>query len=697
MAIDPARVLRALHARPERAARPLAWTRPRAAARNAARLIAALAMAGALAAGPGPAAADGPPFTSGYPHLFYDDTGWLDGRLDVIARFDALSTAFWNGEGETAVRLDSLATMNPDLIRLAYVNIAGWSLPDVADPQHVVNRLDNSIAEAWLVRNEFGDLVYWDPRIPNMPLLNLSTRCPRVNGKTWGEFIADFMVSDMLSSGRWDGFMMDNIWNGAAWVNAMIPGSLDLDRNGLADPPDSVDVWWNGGVNQMLSRFRTQAGPGVLAIGNGNGRQFATLNGRHFEDFPLREGWAGSLQQIADWQTYGRPPVLVAGVTRSTASDFRRMRYGLCTGLMANIFTFHYAEEHSWPNPVFYDEYAVDLGQPLGDAIELGIDVVAEADFDTGLPATFPGTCGAGEVVWTTDPNLVISGAGAVLGRFGNGPGSWHLFLCSSPEDLPLAPNATYTVSFEYRVVSEPPGNDYFYLGARSDVNLNASNRNLLILDPPAGAVGEARADVTLGPYPDYYLYFGMLNGGSIVIDSIRIVSGRGGVFRRDFDKGIALVNPTLAPMTMDLESGLFRIDGVIDPVTNDGSLATRVTLPAQDGLVLLRGPSGVEQPPGGVPETPPVMAGVFSFPNPVDLTTGQRVTIAGVPPGGSIAIIAPSGRVIRRLSATGGTGDASWDLCGPAGRQVPAGIYTAAVRDAENRPAGAARLVLKH
>lgn len=697
MAIDPARTLRALHAHPRRAARLPARTCCQAAVRDGARLLGALALAGALTAAPGPVAADGSPFASGYPHLFYDDTGWLDGRLDVIARFDVLSTAFWNGEGATAARLDSLATMNPDLLRLAYVNVAGRSLPHVEDPQHVVNRLGDAIADEWFVRNEFGELVYWDPRLPNMPLLNLSTRCPRVNGKTWGEFIADFMVSDMLSSGRWDGFMMDNVWNGAAWVNATIPGSLDLDRNGVADPPDSVDVWWNAGLAHMLTRLRAQAGPDVIMVGNGNGRQFGTMNGRYFEDFPFREGWAGSLQQVADWQTYGQAPVLLAGVSRSTASDFQRMRYGLCTGLMANMFTFHYAEEHSWPNPVFYDEYAVDLGPPLAAPIELGIDVVAAADFDTGLPDTFPGTCGAGEVQWTTDPDLVISGTGAVLGRFGNEPGPWHLFLCSAPQALPLAPNATYTVSFEYRVVSEPPGSDYFYVGARSDVNLSASNRNLVILDPPAGAVGQARADVTLGPYTGYYLYFGMLNGGSIVIDSIQIVSGRGGVFRRDFARGVALVNPTTAPITLDLESGLFRIAGVIDPVTNDGTAVTRVTLPAQDGLVLLRGPQGVEEPPGGVPETPPAPGGIYAFPNPADLSIGQQVTITGVPAGGTIAIIAPSGRVIRRLTATDASGGVGWDLRGAGGRRVPAGIYTAAVRDARNRPAGAARLVLKH
>ena len=116
-----------------------------------------------------------------------------------------------------------------------------------------------------------------------------------------------------------------------------------------------------------------------------------------------------------------------------------------------------------------------------------------------------------------------------------------------------------------------------------------------------------------------------------------------------------------------------------------------------QDGLVLLRGPSGVEQPPVDIPETPPVAAAVYGFPNPVDLTAGHAVTIAGVPAGGSIAIVAPSGRVLRRITAPDGAGGWRWDLRSAGGRQVPAGIYAAVVRDARDHLVGTARLTLRH
>ncbi len=693
MAFDPASTTRTLHARIQRTA----WLRS-TGSRAAAGLryaIAALALAAMTGgAGVSPASA-GDPFTSSYPHLFYDDTGWLDGQLEVIAHFDVLTTAFWNGEGERAARLDSLRLMNPDLVRLAYFNLAGKSLPEVVDPDHVVNRLGRGIADEWLARNEHGELIYWDPRAPNAVLLNVSTKCPRVNGKTWGEFAADFMIDEVLPAGRWEGLMMDNVWSGASWMNASIPGSLDLDLNGVPDHPDSADAWWTAGLNLMLERFHARVGPNVIAIGNGNGRHFSLLNGRYFEDFPNREGWSGSLIQAADWQAHGQNPVLLAGVTRSTEGDFKLMRYGLTTALMGGIFSFHYAGEHSWPNPVLYDEYLVDLGQPIGPPRELGIDIIGTADFETGLPASFPGACSGGQAVWTTNPQYVVEGNASLLGLFGNDPGVWHLFLCSDPSELALTPNATYTLSFKYRVVSEPPGNGYFYVGARSNVNQTASNRNLLIIDPPVGTVGEARGDVTLGPYSGYYLYFGMLNGGSIVIDSIQIVSGRGGIFRRDFENGVALVNPTTGPMSVTLESGLYRIDGTVDPQTNNGEATSFVVLPGADGLVLMRGPAGVEHP--GSPETPRAPGLVYGYPNPALVADHQSVSIAGVPTGGSVTIVAPTGRILRRITRPDATGTWAWDFRTAQGRTVPAGIYMAAVRDATNRMIGTTRLAIGH
>jgi hypothetical protein len=62
------------------------------------------------------------------------------------------------------------------------------------------------------------------------------------------------------------------------------------------------------------------------------------------------------------------------------------------------------------------------------------------------------------------------------------------------------------------------------------------------------------------------------------------------GVWRRDFDNGIALVNPKgNGAQTVTLEAPYIKIKGAQDPVTNNGQTVTTVTLKDRDGIILLR------------------------------------------------------------------------------------------------------------
>jgi hypothetical protein len=69
------------------------------------------------------------------------------------------------------------------------------------------------------------------------------------------------------------------------------------------------------------------------------------------------------------------------------------------------------------------------------------------------------------------------------------------------------------------------------------------------------------------------------------------------GVWRRDFDNGIALVNPKgNGPQTVTLEGPYIKIRGSQDPVTNNGQTVTSVTLKDRDGIILLR-PKPISRP----------------------------------------------------------------------------------------------------
>jgi len=62
------------------------------------------------------------------------------------------------------------------------------------------------------------------------------------------------------------------------------------------------------------------------------------------------------------------------------------------------------------------------------------------------------------------------------------------------------------------------------------------------------------------------------------------------GVYRRDFEKGIALVNPRgNGPVEVELEEEFKRIAGKQAPTVNNGQTARRIQLKDRDGIILLR------------------------------------------------------------------------------------------------------------
>jgi hypothetical protein len=80
------------------------------------------------------------------------------------------------------------------------------------------------------------------------------------------------------------------------------------------------------------------------------------------------------------------------------------------------------------------------------------------------------------------------------------------------------------------------------------------------------------------------------------------------GVWRRDFQNGIALVNPKgNGPQTVTLETAYKKINGTQVPSINNGQTVTTVTLLDRDGLILLR----LNPPASSTPAVPMAPTGV--------------------------------------------------------------------------------------
>ena len=74
-------------------------------------------------------------------------------------------------------------------------------------------------------------------------------------------------------------------------------------------------------------------------------------------------------------------------------------------------------------------------------------------------------------------------------------------------------------------------------------------------------------------------------------IDPPQKVAWYRGVYRRAFEKGIALVNPTARSVDVDLGEPLYLLAGTQDKYVNNGRRVSKLTIDPKDGVILSRYP----------------------------------------------------------------------------------------------------------
>jgi hypothetical protein len=75
---------------------------------------------------------------------------------------------------------------------------------------------------------------------------------------------------------------------------------------------------------------------------------------------------------------------------------------------------------------------------------------------------------------------------------------------------------------------------------------------------------------------------------GDVWLDDVHLQAGVSSVYRRDFQNGTVLVNPSSDVQTVVLERPYGRIRGTVDPITNDGTWSANLTMPPNDALFLI-------------------------------------------------------------------------------------------------------------
>jgi uncharacterized protein (TIGR03437 family) len=542
---------------------------------------------------------------------------------------------------------------NPFVSQMPEVTSLGGS----AGTQGLFNE---GLADAWFMRQPDGTRLF-EPHYPTHFQLNHTAQAPPVQGVRYPDYALHFLTRTVLPSGLWQGVHFDQAeWYPNPLLREGDPylgqgGALppiDLDGDGAGESTAALFDAWRAAYHDFFMRMRAAVGSATLLFGNAGAIPSApgvlsALNGWQAEfvrPYPMAANgdldtafsgvWYDLMDRYAMADRFTRAPQLnILQFTgfglgepngRRTANglldrtqhleirDFRRMRLGLASTLLYDGF-FGYTYVDNTTAPLWFDEFAVDangnpvralhakgyLGQPLGAAQEIANDAVTliNADFESIPPNSLQ--FGADARITQRADEVVAGGQSLVFTSSPEQP--FASILTTLATELPLLPGKTYHLSIDYKVLDYRPRNylALLYAGFTAPGGLPSANATAALyhvnVDGP-GQSGTLRTALKVST-EGMAVTAALADLGSVAIDNIRVAEGAGGAFRRDFENGVVLVNPTPEPIALTqamvagplVRTGLRRLRGAQDPVWNNGQpVDGGIVLPSGDGIVLL-------------------------------------------------------------------------------------------------------------
>ena len=474
---------------------------------------------------------------------------------------------------------------------------------------------------------------------PNTVLMDLTDRCPLVdvgNGpEDFNTYLARVSAS-LLGNSVWDGIYFDMIESDKTWVlYAGYARNFDLDRSNVVPAnTDAFNAAWASGVRRLESQLRARVGDAPI-ITNGAEGNWDLINGTTLERFPKKTTttaeWKSSVfgtqypytgstyfaalsgiqPNYSNVMTYDQDVDPSAPLDAATyVPDYKKMRFGLTTALLGNgLFAYDLSTDMrgNVPQLQWFDEYdnagagAGYLGTPLSDATQV-TSALNSPDLLNGDGAFTTSTqlgawtLNSGDAAYSGTKSL-DSGAARVDVTAAQGT-AWKLALT---HPVSVAAGTPYTLSF--RVRADRPSDVQVFAQISDSPYTMPLNYGWVAADT-AWRTYELQVTSTATLAPSLRFALGSATG-TVWFDDVKLQAGaRSEVWRRDFENGISLVNATATPVTVDLGGTFRKIDGTQDRTVNDGSVVTSVTLPAMDGIILLREAAPAPEP---TPEPTPV------------------------------------------------------------------------------------------
>ncbi len=262
--------------------------------------------------------------------------------------------------------LETLRADNPEVKIFCYFNAVEWFNPMFSDKrwsQNIVNFLDKK--EEWFLHAQNGERIsFWK----GMETMNCRLDCPRLpvysKDKTinYIEFITDRFIKDILKNYRFDGVLMDNLWDKIHWLGNYGDNTGGLDYGSDLADNDSValNLEWQRGMNYCLDEINEFGGAGYL-IGNPGHLNYPQCSGKMFENFP--EIYLNEADRVYEaWpENINNASVFATGPNIFNARKDNYF-FTLCSSLLVDNVYFSYLQ-----NTKYDSKYELDLGPAIGE------------------------------------------------------------------------------------------------------------------------------------------------------------------------------------------------------------------------------------------------------------------------------------------------------------------------------------------
>ena len=541
----------------------------------------------------------------GYPYIATGVNGALqDTTLDAVGRYHEVVL---DASPISEYRPDVLAELRarrPGIKLLAYVTgHTIWNPSSTDSFVHFPTRYYRLVRDlgGWLYNTGGGEF--------SGSRVNLAKR--DVSGRfIVAESLSDLFYDAIVSLGIWDGVFIDIYCKSILWAETPTE-HIDFVRAGYPSLA-AFDAAWGAAIDTLGDRLRRRAGPSIVMVGNcAQSTNYGTFNGWMRENFPFQNGGDWYQNMFRDVGGYFADDIhfraprsnylfsAMIGSDPYSTTNLRRARFGLGSAALGSGYAvFGPSARAPRPQPYhmyWYDEYGVDLttgrsspnlqhtgwlGQPLGPYSQIiwlgpGQDAVTNPDFETdvttgwNLNASVPGTVSRDATtaaVGSASAHVTVSSVGSV---------AWAVAFNSTG----LLP-----------VLAYQPCSATFWARASAPRNITVAASTFAETDIPITTEWH-RYQVTFVPQSSgnaSVQFFLAETTGEVWLDDVHFQAGVTNVYRRDFQNGIVLVNPSNQLMTVDLGRDYRKILGTRDLLTNDGSTVTQATVSPSDALFLI-------------------------------------------------------------------------------------------------------------